>query len=249
MINGINYFKEQKIKLGIVCPMANESEKSIQFVDEVLNNSSKYEFSSIYFFAIFDNTCKDGTYHLLKEYSIKEKRLIVIFAPDNKCVVDAYFRGYKEALNSNCDWILEIDAGYSHSPKDISKFLNIRSNYDCVFGSRFLKESNLNSSMKRHIISKGGTLLVNFLIGTKLSDMTSGFELFSKKALSEIVEKGVNSKGGFFQTEIRTYAHKFNITEVPITYIDPSKKKMTKSLMDAFINLFKLFINVRLKKN
>ena len=161
--------------------MANERDLAIQFINDVLINCTTPNFSSIMFYAIFDNSCTDGTYSLLVEYSEREKRLKTIFASDSKCAVDAYFRGYKEALNSNCDWILEIDSGYSHLPKHIPKFFNKMDNYDCIFGSRFLKESSWDATISRYIISKGGTLLVNFLLGTKLSDMTSGFELFNKK--------------------------------------------------------------------
>jgi len=228
--------------------MANESDLAIQFINEVLINCTTHNFSSIVFYAIFDNTCTDGTYSLLEEYSEREKRLKTIFASDNKCAVDAYFRGYKEALKSNCDWILEIDSGYSHLPKYIPKFFNKMDNYDCIFGSRFLKESSWDSSISRYIISKGGTLLVNFLLGTKLSDMTSGFELFNKKALSEIVDRGVKSKAGFFQTEIRAYSHKFKITEIPISYVDTSIKKIAwDDIFDAFKNLLRLFFDYRFK--
>ena len=67
-------------------------------------------------------------------------------------------------------------------------------------------------------MSKGGTILCKVLLGMKLSDMTSGFELFKQGVLEEILSIGILSKGPFYQTEIRTLAHDYNISEVPIFY-------------------------------
>jgi dolichol-phosphate mannosyltransferase len=166
-------------------------------------------------------------------------------------VVDAYKRGYREALNHDSDWILELDAGYSHLPSDIPVFFNkmMEGNYDCVFGSRFSVGSKfMNASMRKYLLSRGGTLLTNLLLGTKLKDMTGGFELFRKEALGLILGKGVFSEGPFFQTVIKAYAHGFNIAEVPITYDASTSHARRGALTDAFTNLYKLF-QLRRKHN
>ena len=87
----------------------------------------------------------------------------------------------------------------------------IEEGYDCVFGSRFIKGGSMpDSTLRRKLISRGGSILANFLLGTKLKDMTSGFELFSSSALQMVVDKGIISKGHFFQTEItRTDRRKY----------------------------------------
>ena len=78
-------------------------------------------------------------------------------------------------------------------------------------------------------------------MGTKLKDMTSGFELFSNAVIGEILEKEViQSKNTFFQTEIRTYCHKFNIAEIPITYSNPSIKNTGGAINDALKSLYSL---------
>jgi len=125
-------------KLGIVCPMANERSSCEEFVMDVIRECKKFTFKSIEFYVILDNASNDGTYDIIFDLSKKLPELVLVFAPENKCVVDAYIRGYKEALNSGCDWILEIDAGYSHRPSDIHLFFETMiKGYDCVFGSRF----------------------------------------------------------------------------------------------------------------
>ena len=107
------------IKLGIVCPMANERKTAELFVCDVLEECRKFDFKSVLFFVILDGASKDGTIDIMHNLSKQVYELNVVFALENQCVVDAYIRGYREAISSACDWILEIDAGYSHQPSDI----------------------------------------------------------------------------------------------------------------------------------
>jgi dolichol-phosphate mannosyltransferase len=230
-----------RIRLGIVTPMANERDTAVDLVKAVLAQCSA--FKAVTFFAVLDNKCKDGTTEILQQFSGSEERLSVVWAPLNRCVVDAYVRGYREAMNAGCDWILEIDAGFSHKPEDMPKFFaKIGEGYECIFGSRFCEGAKLTETpLKRRIISKGGTILTNVLVGTRLKDMTSGFELFSRKAMERVLEKGIRSKAHFFQTEIKTHCRVFRCVEVPIHYSAPSNSVNNKVLKDAFGNLFHLF--------
>lgn len=232
-----------QIKLGVVCPMASEEETAVRFVDAVLAQCLSSRFKNVTFFAILDRACKDRTLELLREHSTRQPLLQVIWAPENRGVVDAYLRGYREALDARCDWILEIDAGFSHQPEDIPRFFEkMHEGYDCVFGSRFCRGANISEgSLKRKIISRGGTLLANSLLGTKLKDMTSGFELFSRRGLEGALERGIKSRGPFFQTEIKAYCRNLKIAEVPIHYRAPSHNINNKALKDSFVNLWRLY--------
>jgi dolichol-phosphate mannosyltransferase len=223
--------------------MANERTTVVPFVEEVLGQCDPWGFKSVTFFAVLDSVSKDGTRALLDDLAKRRPEVRVVWAPENRGVVDAYFRGYREALAAGCDWILEIDAGYSHQPSDIPQFFRKRlEGYDCVFGSRFCPGGRISqSSLKRRIISRGGTLLTNALLGTRLKDMTSGFELFSRAALQGIVAEGVRSRGHFFQTEIKVFCHRMRIAEVPIHYRAASDSVNNKVLKDAFGNLWRLF--------
>jgi dolichol-phosphate mannosyltransferase len=231
------------IKLGIVCPMANEETSAVRFVNAVLEQCASRGFKSIVFFAVLDRVSRDRTRELLDELKREKPQLEVVWSPENKSVVDAYVRGYHEALNAGCDWILEIDAGFSHQPTDVPQFFDkMAEGYDCVFGSRFCVGGKVSeSSTKREVISRGGSILANLLLGTKLKDMTSGFEMFTRAALLEVLVKGIRSRGPFFQTEIKTYCRNLRITEVPIHYRAASHNVGNQALKDSFSNLWRLF--------
>lgn len=231
-----------EVKLGIVCPMANERERAVEFIDAVLAQCNGFKHVS--FFAVLDNVSIDGTVEILRELENQQPKLKMVWAPENKCVVDAYARGYKEALNAGCDWILEIDASFSHQPYEIPQFFEkMLRGYDCVFGSRFCDGGSMaESSLKRRLISRGGSIMANLLLGTKLKDMTSGFELFTRQALETVLEKGIKSKAHFFQTEIKVYCRNLKIIELPITYRAPSASVNNAVLRDALVNLSRLFI-------
>src|SRR3989339_1303066 len=196
----MNYQK----KLAIVIPLANEENT----IDELLNRILKQIPKNSKIFCVIDNVSKDNTKNKIQKLSLQDSRVILVWAPENRCVVDAYFKGYKEALKINSDWILEMDGGFSHTPEEIPRFLKaMNKGYDFAAGSRFIKDGKYIKPRIRYIISKGGTQITNFLLGTKMKDMTSGFECFSKKAMEYILSKGVKSRAHFFQTEIRYMLH------------------------------------------
>jgi dolichol-phosphate mannosyltransferase len=236
--NGIQF---SDVDLGIVCPMANESSTAVEFVSSVLQQCKN--FKSVKFFVVFDNSCKDGTFDLLKDLQNKLPQLHVVWAPENRCVVDAYMRGYRRALDADCNWILEIDAGFSHQPSEIPQFFDkMAQGYDCVFGSRFCKGGKFSDvPFSRYLISRWGSILTNLLLGTKLRDMTSGFEMFTNAALRKVLDKGIQSRGHFFQTEIKAYCRNLRTAELPIHYRQPSQNVNAAVIMDAFNNLFRLF--------
>src|ERR1700689_3626381 len=97
--------------------MANEGDEAVRFVQEVLAQCDG--FRRVDFFAVLDRATRDNTVELLRAHAPAEPRLTVVWAPGNSCVVDAYVRGYREALASGADWVLEIDAGFSHYPEDM----------------------------------------------------------------------------------------------------------------------------------
>ncbi len=229
------------VTLGIVCPMANEGTEAVRFVEAVLSKTEG--FGSVTFFAVLDRATKDNTVELLRDHAAHEPRLNVVWAPENRGLVDAYIRGYREAIEAGSDWILEIDAGFSHDPEDIPKFwAKMQRGYDCVFGTRFALGGRIvDSSTKRYWVSKGGSAASNLLLGTRLADMTSGFELFSRKALKMVLDRGIQSRAHFFQTEIKTYCRNLNIAEVPITYRSASPRLGKTALKDARKQLWRLF--------
>ena len=230
-----------EIRLGIVTPMANEGVHAVRFVAEMLSHCAG--FREVLFFAVLDQATNDNSLGLLRDFARTELRLRVVWAPEDRCVVDAYLRGYREALDAGVDWILEVDAGFSHQPEDTVKFFAaLTQGYDCIFGSRFMKGSKMSdASVTRYLVSRGGTVLSNVLLGTRQTDMTSGFEMFSRQALEAVLEIGVQSRGHFFQTEIKAYCRNLRIVEVPIHYRAPSPRLGSAAMKDAFQQLRRLY--------
>lgn len=221
--------------------MANESHSAVDFVQQVLEFCGS--FRQVEFFVVLDRVSKDDTLDLLRSYAEVDPRLNPVWAPDNRCVVDAYKRGYREAIASGSDWVLEIDAGFSHRPADLPAFFAaMAQGYDCVFATRFAKGGKIEgSSFQRELVSRGGTLLSNLILRTKLSDMTSGFQLFKKEVLVDILEKGIFSRGPFFQTEMKAYCHHLNYTEIPITYSMASHSVGAGSIKESLTQLRRLY--------
>src|SRR6202158_3630603 len=92
------------ISLGIVCPMANEENSAAVFTSEVLEKCRPEGFKSVTFFAILDQKSTDKTREILDDLATRRSDLRVVWAPQNKSVVDAYLVGYRETLTAGCDW-------------------------------------------------------------------------------------------------------------------------------------------------
>src|SRR2546423_9218492 len=221
--------------------MANEAETATRFVDSVLANCRAV--GTRKFLGIVDEASKDDTLKILETHAASAPELTVVWAPESGSVVDAYIRGYREALQTDADWILEIDAGFSHQPSDIPFLLEkMRQDYDCVFGSRFCPGGAfVDRSFARYWISYGGTLWPNLVLGTKLPDLTVGFQLFTRGALEAILGRGIRSRGPFFQTEMKAHCRNLKVVEVPIQYRSPTHVVGSAALGDAFLNLWRLF--------
>lgn len=231
------------MRLGVVTPLANEEHSITELLDRTLFQLGAGD----RVFCVLDNVSKDRTREMIAARAERDPRVVLVWAPENRCVVDAYFRGYRAALAAGCKWVLEMDGGLSHQPEEIPLFIRgMEQGYDYVGGCRFMGKNGYSGPWSRYLISRGGGLLTNLLVGTKMSDMTGGFECFNRRALEAVLARGVRSRAHFFQTEIKVLMHRFKWTEVPIHYKNPSKSVGKASLKEAFRNLGKLVIEERL---
>ena len=97
-----------------------------------------------------------------------------------------------------------MDGGLSHCPEEIPRFITaMMSGVDLAAGSRFCRGGSYRGQLKRYALSKGGSVLAQVALGARMKDMCSGFECFTRRALTRVVSAGVSSRGHFFQTEIR----------------------------------------------
>lgn len=236
-----------KSNFGIVIPMANESEDFEKFVSSLKNVLDKLESGEVYF--VIDNVSKDNTLELSKELSAKDNRFHTVWAPENRNIVDAYLRGYKEALENDHEYIIEMDAGLSHDPRAIPMFLRVlNEGNECAFGSRFINGGSIwDSTWKRTFLSKSGTRLSNILLGSRMYDMTSGYQGFHTNIVEKFINYKLLSKAHFYQTELRYLLRKTRYAEIPIHYRAPSPSVSQSAIKNSFSVLFHYFF-LRLKR-
>lgn len=227
---------------AVVVPMANEQEDFTLFTDEMTRILDRLESGTVYL--VVDSVSKDMTWELCRRLAEGDPRYRAIWAPENRNVVDAYMRGFREAYANGYDIIIEMDAGLSHDPGAIPMFLRVlHEGNECVFGSRFVKGGSIGGSpLKRQLLSRGGTLLANWLLGTDMRDMTSGFQAFQAEVVGKLLAYRLRSTAHFYQTEVRYLLRNRRHTEVPIHYKAPSPRVSTGAVHNALRTLLYYFI-------
>lgn len=228
-------------KTIIVMPVANEEATMGQILDEILN----LPYNNLYIYPVIDSYSRDRTEEIIREKEKKNNKVKCIFHEKSDGVVSCYLEGFKRALADGAELILEMDGGGSHFPSEIPVFLEmLNKGYDCVWGSRFIEGGSMREQpLYRRILSQGGTILANLVLGTKLKDMTSGFEGFQRGILEDMDLDAFLSKGHMYQTEMRYYCRNKHTLEVPIHYVGTASSLKTSSVTEALRLLF------RLKKN
>jgi dolichol-phosphate mannosyltransferase len=231
-----------------VIPMANEEKDFAPFTQLLADVMDVIGTGKVYM--IIDNVSKDRTLELARNLEIKDSRFCVVWAPENRSVVDAYLKGFRVAYDNNHDLIIEMDAGMSHDPRAIPMFLRVlNEGNQCAFGSRFMNGGSMGDSpFKRRMLSKTGTVLANLMLGTSLQDMTSGFQGFHRDIVGDILRYKLRSTAHFYQTELRYILRKKRFFEVPIHYQAPSPRVSNKAIKNANETLLYYF-KERLKGN
>ena len=219
-------------------PVANE-EKTIE---GVLKEILGLPYDNLHIYPVMDSYSKDNTRSIIERMASEDPRIKLIFHKESRGVVSCYLYGFKKALEDGAERIIEMDGGGSHLPSEIPQFIeNLDKGYDCVWGSRFVQGGDIsNHPLYRRILSSGGTVLANLVLGTKLKDMTSGFEAFQRKVLEAMDLDAFLSRGHIYQTEMRYYCRNLNTVEVPIHYIGSESSLKMKSVTEAFKVLFML---------
>ena len=199
-------------KTIIVMPVANEQETMATVIEDVL----KLPYDNLYLYPVIDSFSKDRTEEIIRSYE-KTGRFKCIFFEGSTGVISCYLEGFRQAIEDGAEQIIEMDGGGSHSPSEIPLFLDkLDAGYDCVWGSRFIAGGGMEKDpLYRKALSKGGTILSNFVLNTSLKDMTSGFEAFTRDVLLKFDLSNFLSTGHMYQTEMRFYCRKYKTIEVP----------------------------------
>lgn len=225
-------------KTIIVMPVANEENSMEKILDEIL----ALPYDNLYIYVVIDSYSKDRTEEIIRNKASQNEKVKCIFFKESKGVISCYLEGFRQALADGAERILEMDGGGSHLPSEIPQFLQrMEEGYDCVWGSRFMKGGSMRQQpLYRRVLSQGGTFLANLVLGTKLKDMTSGFEGFQRKVLENMNLDAFLSTGHMYQTEMRFYCRKLRTIEVPIHYVGTASSLKGSSVTEALRLLFQL---------
>jgi dolichol-phosphate mannosyltransferase len=234
---------------SVIIPMANEEEHFQPLISRLKEMMDRLKSGKVYL--VVDTVSVDDTRRLCEKISKEDDRFVTVWAPENRNVVDAYMKGYIAALENDHELIIEMDAGLSHDPYALPMFLRVlNEGNECAFGSRFINGGSIvDSHIRRRFLSKAGSHLANICLGTKLWDMTSGYQGFSRKIVEKFVKLKLMSTGHFYQTELRFLLKKSRYMEIPIHYKAPSPNVNINSILNSlkcliFYTFMRLFNRV-----
>ncbi len=187
---------------------------------------------------VVDDGSPDGTAQIASDWASRDPRVHVMNRPGKLGLGTAYLAGFRWGLDRGYDFFLEMDSDMSHNPMDLPRFLDeLEKGADLVIGSRYLKGtiSVVGWDFKRLILSKFGNIYASKILGMELSDLTSGYRAFSRRAFENMELGSVHSEGYAFQIEMAYMAFRsgLRIREVPIVFTErvSGSSKMSKQIV------------------
>ena len=227
----------------VIIPTYNEKEN--------IENIIRYVFSleKIFHILIVEDNSPDHTADIVKRLMREfPDRLFIEERKGKLGLGTAYIHGFKWALREEYDYIFEMDADFSHPPKDLIRLYEAcRHGADMAVGSRYVdgKISVVNWPIGRVMMSYYATAYVRFVTGMKIGDATAGFACYRREVLEKIKLDKIKFIGYAFQIEMKYTVYKlgFKIDEVPIIFADRvlgQSKMSMKIFKEAFFGVFSL---------
>jgi len=216
----------------VVIPTYNERDNVTSLIPIILKKGRNLRV------LVVDDNSPDGTAEAVTNMSGADGRIHAICRPGKMGLGTAYVAGFKWTLaNSAADYIVEMDADFSHNPDRIPDFIRkIEEGNDVVVGSRYLKGvSVVNWPIRRLILSYCASKYAAIVTGIPLRDQTSGYKCFRRQVLETIDLDRVVADGYAFQIEMNFLAHRlgFRLAETPIIFEDRSvgASKMSRRIV------------------
>ena len=224
------------MKTLIIIPTYNEFENLPRLLPEVLSKDESIDV------LIVDDNSPDGTAAFVEDQMTTNNRIHLIKRPSKQGLGTAYIAGFKFALKNGYDFVFEMDADFSHDPKEIPRFLDEIKNSDVVLGSRYINGVNvINWPMRRLLLSSFANFYTRSITGMPVHDATGGFKCFRREVLEAIDLDKVKSNGYAFQIEMSFKAWKkgFKLKEIPIIFVDrvKGKSKMSKKIVREAVTM------------
>ncbi len=215
----------------IVCiPTYNESENIIRMIDALHTVVPEAHI------LVIDDGSPDGTAGLVRQRMTSDERIHIIERAAKMGLGTAYCAGFAYALERDFELIMEMDADFSHDPKDTRRLLDEVQNADLVIGSRYIQGVNvINWPMSRLLLSWFANLYTRIITGMPIADATGGFKCFRANVLRGIDLTKIRSNGYAFQIEMNYKAWRggARINEIPIVFTDrvSGVSKMSKNIV------------------
>ena len=229
----------------VIIPTYNE----IGNIEKIIR--AVFDLDVLFHVLIVDDGSPDGTANKVKELQEKEfnHKLFLIERTGKQGLGTAYIAGFKWALERSYQYIFEMDADFSHNPKDLPR-LHEACQIDKVgvsIGSRYIKGGKLvDWPLKRILISRGASIFVRFITWMPVSDSTAGFVCYKRKFLEDLDFTKIKFVGYAFQIQMKFAAWQlgYKLKEIPITFID-RKEGASKMSTAIFSEAFWGVINMR----
>ncbi|MFZ5432493.1 MAG: polyprenol monophosphomannose synthase [Calditrichota bacterium] len=224
----------------VVIPTYNERDTIEPIIGAILEQNLGLDI------LVVDDNSPDGTAQIVKRIAESNGHIKLLERPGKLGLGTAYVAGFKLAIEQGYDCAFEMDADFSHDPKDLARFVEQIKEYDFVLGSRYVNGiSVVNWPLRRLLLSYFASKYTRFITGMPIRDPTGGFKCFRVEVLRAINLDKVRSGGYSFQIEMNFKAWKrgFRYIEIPIIFVDRrvGSSKMSKAIIrEAVFMVWKL---------
>ena len=230
----------------VIIPTYNEKETIERIVRAVFSQQK-----SVHILVVDDNS-PDGTSTIVKELQNDFKdQLFLEIRKDKKGLGSAYIHGFKWALDRDYQYIIEMDADFSHNPSDLIRLFNAcaEGGADVSVGSRYVNNqvNVVNWDFKRLLLSYFASRYVRFVTRIPINDTTAGFVCYKRKVLETIQLDKIKFIGYAFQIEMKfkAWKHGFKVKEIPVIFTDRqygTSKMNSRIINEAVFGVIKMRI-------
>ena len=221
----------------IIIPTYNEIENIETIIRAVFNQDKDFDI------LVVDDNSPDLTALKVKELQSEfSEHLFLEIREEKSGLGTAYIHGFKWCLEKGYHYIFEMDADFSHNPKDLIRLYNTCSSdgADVAIGSRYIQCVNVvNWPLGRVILSYMASIYVRLITGMKIRDTTAGFVCYRREVLEALDLDGIKFVGYAFQIEMKfkAYLKRYKIVEIPVIFTDRTKgeSKLSGSIISEAI--------------
>jgi len=227
----------------VIIPTYNEKENIEAIIKTVFEQYKKFHI------LVVDDNSPDGTAAIVDDLILRYSDCLFIKKREGKNGLGtAYIHGFKWAIEKKYDYIIEMDADFSHNPADLVRLYNAceSEGADVSIGSRYSKGVNVvNWPMKRVLLSYFASKYVRFITRIPIHDTTAGFVCYKRRVLETINLNNIRFIGYAFQIEMKfkAWKHNFNIKEVSVIFTDRTEgtSKMNEGIIyEALFGVLKM---------